>query len=249
LTRERYDHGGMRRARKEAISKASKETSWGLVLGTLGRQGSKRVLDTLVEAAKSRGKRVSVVLISELSPAKLAALTGGGGSERGGSSPTSPPPPPPPPRAWAQVACPRLSIDWGEGFGGMPVLTSYEAMIALGCEKGWWASSRENEERGGTKRSGGGGDCCGGGGGCGESGERASSSPSPSIDLEGDPERGHYPMDYYSSSGGAWAGTYHRANSTRSRRSHSSSSAAAARATSSSSAAAVPAAPVAPAVS
>jgi diphthamide synthase subunit DPH2 len=32
--------------------------------------------------------------------------------------------------AWVQVACPRLSIDWGEGFG-KPTLTPYEAMIAL----------------------------------------------------------------------------------------------------------------------
>ena len=30
-----------------------------------------------------------------------------------------------------QVACPRLSIDWGEAFT-MPTLTPYEALIALG---------------------------------------------------------------------------------------------------------------------
>ena len=33
--------------------------------------------------------------------------------------------------AWIQIACPRLSIDWGEGFQ-KPTLTPYEALIALG---------------------------------------------------------------------------------------------------------------------
>lgn len=35
------------------------------------------------------------------------------------------------PQAWVQVACPRLSIDWGEGFA-LPTLTPFEALIALG---------------------------------------------------------------------------------------------------------------------
>ena len=32
---------------------------------------------------------------------------------------------------WVQIACPRLSIDWGEGFA-KPTLTPYEALVALG---------------------------------------------------------------------------------------------------------------------
>lgn len=31
-----------------------------------------------------------------------------------------------------QVACPRLSIDWGQAFEKAPLLTSYEAEVALG---------------------------------------------------------------------------------------------------------------------
>ena len=31
---------------------------------------------------------------------------------------------------WVQVACPRLSIDWGEYFD-RPLLTPYEAMVSL----------------------------------------------------------------------------------------------------------------------
>jgi 2-(3-amino-3-carboxypropyl)histidine synthase len=33
--------------------------------------------------------------------------------------------------AWVQVACPRLSIDWGESFA-KPLLTPYEALVCLG---------------------------------------------------------------------------------------------------------------------
>ena len=32
--------------------------------------------------------------------------------------------------AWVQVACPRLSIDWGSAFD-KPLLTPYEASVAL----------------------------------------------------------------------------------------------------------------------
>ena len=34
--------------------------------------------------------------------------------------------------AWVQVACPRLSIDWGQAFENAPLLSSYEAEVALG---------------------------------------------------------------------------------------------------------------------
>jgi Putative diphthamide synthesis protein len=37
--------------------------------------------------------------------------------------------------AWIQIACPRLSIDWGGAFGGVPVLNPYEALVALGVSE------------------------------------------------------------------------------------------------------------------
>ncbi len=40
--------------------------------------------------------------------------------------------------AWVQVACPRLSIDWGGEFD-RPTLNPYEAHVALGALPGWWA--------------------------------------------------------------------------------------------------------------
>lgn len=220
LTLEKFDHGGMRRARKDAIAKASKEDSWGIVLGTLGRQGSREVLSRLVSAAKGAGKSVSVVLISELSPAKLAALTNKNsknlvdrkkGDENGDENGESEAFNFSPPGAWAQVACPRLSIDWGEGFGGLPVLTPYEAMVSLGAEKGWWVKKEKKEKKNVSSSCCGGGEGGGGGGGGCGGGEKGSKSGNV-IDLEGSPDSGHYPMDYYSSAGGSWAGTYHRAS-------------------------------------
>lgn len=35
-----------------------------------------------------------------------------------------------------QIACPRLSIDWGYAFP-RPLLTPYEALIALGVRESW----------------------------------------------------------------------------------------------------------------
>jgi 2-(3-amino-3-carboxypropyl)histidine synthase len=116
------------------------------------------------------GCTVTTVLLSELSPAKLAAIEGV--------------------EAWVQVACPRLSIDWGEGFT-KPTLTPFEAMIALGLVPGWW----EEEEtaaagaRDSSSSSSGGGTCCAAGG-C----ERV----------------GQYPMDYYARGGGDWNSSYHK---------------------------------------
>jgi 2-(3-amino-3-carboxypropyl)histidine synthase len=40
--------------------------------------------------------------------------------------------------AWVQVACPRLSIDWGYAFP-RPLLTPYEALIVLGVRSDWKA--------------------------------------------------------------------------------------------------------------
>merc|ERR1712048_623699 len=36
-------------------------------------------------------------------------------------------------KAWVQVACPRLSMDWGDAFS-TPLLTPYEAHVAFGVQ-------------------------------------------------------------------------------------------------------------------
>eukprot|EP00879_Flechtneria_rotunda_P022580 GHRR01023843.1.p1 GENE.GHRR01023843.1~~GHRR01023843.1.p1 ORF type:complete len:409 (+),score=119.22 GHRR01023843.1:233-1459(+) len=117
LTIETYDQEGMRVARRKAIQAAAAAKHWGVVLGTLGRQGNPRTMQLLQQHLQDRGAAVTTVLLSEVTPLKLAAI---GHID-----------------AWVQVACPRLSIDWGEGFN-KPTLTPYEAMIALGLVPGWW---------------------------------------------------------------------------------------------------------------
>ena len=121
LQRELYDHPVMRRLRRAAIDEAqatlnlgAERTSWGLILGTLGRQGSTRVLDYLCESVKARNENVSAVpiLLSELSPQKIK-LFGDHIS------------------VFVQTSCPRLSIDWGSAFP-KPLLSPYEAAAALG---------------------------------------------------------------------------------------------------------------------
>ncbi|CAL4087954.1 unnamed protein product, partial [Meganyctiphanes norvegica] len=110
LSREYYDQPLMKKIRRAAIDKASEAKVWGLILGTLGRQGSTKVLDNIECQLKAANKDFVVVLLSEIFPAKLAAM-----SEVG---------------AWIQIACPRLSIDWGASFPA-PLLTTYEATVAL----------------------------------------------------------------------------------------------------------------------
>ena len=55
-----------------------------------------------------------IVLLSEIFPAKLAQMTDID--------------------AWIQIACPRLSIDWGYAFDA-PLLSPYEATVVLGVRE------------------------------------------------------------------------------------------------------------------
>ncbi|XP_075760581.1 2-(3-amino-3-carboxypropyl)histidine synthase subunit 1 isoform X1 [Pelodiscus sinensis] len=110
LSREHYAHERMQRARQEAIRTAARARTWGLILGTLGRQGSPSVLQHLEVRLQGLGLPFVRVLLSEIFPSKLQLF--------------------PDVDAWVQVACPRLSIDWGGAFS-KPLLTPYEAAVAL----------------------------------------------------------------------------------------------------------------------
>ena len=110
MSSEVYDHATMRRDRADAVRRAKHATTFGLILGTLGRQGSPRVLHTLEALLARAGKQYAIVLLSEIFPAKLNAFTDID--------------------AWIQIACPRLSIDWGYAFD-RPLLSPYEATLAL----------------------------------------------------------------------------------------------------------------------
>ncbi|XP_030916476.1 2-(3-amino-3-carboxypropyl)histidine synthase subunit 1 [Geospiza fortis] len=110
FSQEHYSHERMHRARQDAILAASTARSWGLILGTLGRQGSPSILQHLESRLRALGRPYVRVLLSEIFPSKLKLF--------------------PEVDVWVQVACPRLSIDWGEAFS-KPLLTPYEAAVAL----------------------------------------------------------------------------------------------------------------------
>ncbi|TRY70810.1 hypothetical protein TCAL_01232, partial [Tigriopus californicus] len=110
FSQEFYDHKLMKQNRKSMIDKAQEANVWGIILGTLGRQGNPKILDHLEQKIKESGRKVVTLLLSEIFPQKLALMTDVD--------------------AWIQIACPRLSIDWGMSFG-KPLLTPYEASVAL----------------------------------------------------------------------------------------------------------------------
>ena len=114
FSREYYDHDLMQATRKKAISLASEAKRFGIILGTLGRQGSTKIMEQLKTRIVNAGKEYVIVLLSEIFPDKLRLFEGVD--------------------AWVQIACPRLSIDWGIAFS-KPLLTPYELAVALGCSK------------------------------------------------------------------------------------------------------------------
>ena len=52
FSQEKYDHESMLRNRKSAIDIAAKAGTFGLILGSLGRQGSTKVLQVRSPASK-----------------------------------------------------------------------------------------------------------------------------------------------------------------------------------------------------
>jgi 2-(3-amino-3-carboxypropyl)histidine synthase len=230
LTRERYDHRGMRAARRKAVEAArAPGARWGVVLGTLGRQGNPRLMRLLQEELVRAGGEeeeatraevgsvqpnrrpvlAATVLLSEVTPQKLAMI---GHVD-----------------VWVQVACPRLSIDWGEGFQ-KPTLTPYEALVALGrAPATWWddgggggveeedEEEEEEEEEEDLEEEG------------AAAAAAVAAAAVGSVSLQPSARReerrrrrreqqqqqaarplGHYPMDYYAADGGEWSSTYHR---------------------------------------
>lgn len=114
FTQEHYDHAAMRKNRFEAIQRAKSAKTFGLILGTLGRQGSTKVLEYLKKRLQHHNKSSVIILMSEIFPAKLQLFSQVD--------------------AFVQVACPRLSIDWGTAFE-KPLLTPYELSVVLGDAK------------------------------------------------------------------------------------------------------------------
>lgn len=116
LTREYYEHAEMHTLRRTAIATAKTARKWGLILGSLGRQGNPHTMAKIEHQLALRDIPHIRLLLSEIFPGKLALMDDV--------------------ECWVQVACPRLSIDWGYAFP-RPLLTPYEALIVLGQQTDW----------------------------------------------------------------------------------------------------------------
>ena len=116
LTRETYDHTEMQDLRRHAIRQAKSAKKWGVILGSLGRQGNPHTMTMIENILNERDIPFINILLSEIFPGKLAMM--------------------PDIDCWVQIACPRLSIDWGYAFP-KPLLTPYEALIALETQEPW----------------------------------------------------------------------------------------------------------------
>lgn len=120
LTRETYEHDEMYDLRRSAIQTARKAKRWGLILGSLGRQGNPHTMTMIEKSLDERGISYINILLSEIFPGKLALMNDI--------------------ECWVQIACPRLSIDWGYAFQ-RPLLTPYEALVALEITPDWKTSN------------------------------------------------------------------------------------------------------------
>uniref|UniRef100_A0A8B9QAI1 2-(3-amino-3-carboxypropyl)histidine synthase subunit 1 n=1 Tax=Apteryx owenii TaxID=8824 RepID=A0A8B9QAI1_APTOW len=173
FSQEHYAHERMHRARQEAIRTAAGARTWGLILGTLGRQGSPGILQHLESRLRALGRPYVRVLLSEIFPSKLQLF--------------------PDVDAWVQVACPRLSIDWGEAFS-KPLLTPYEVRSPRG-RRGSAAGLRAEPRRRGMPQAAG--------------SPRGASPPRPApqaaVALQDIEWQRTYPMDFYASQSlGPW---------------------------------------------
>lgn len=129
----------MKRLRYDAIQYASQHaTMFGIILGTLGRQGNPAIVQRIQTIIRQHAKQYKsfVVLLSEITPQKLHLLSQS--YCRSSSKDTL---------CWVQVACPRLSVDWGHSMSlndrPMVVLNPYELYVALE-ETDWCCGNNNN---------------------------------------------------------------------------------------------------------
>lgn len=110
FTLEVYEVDKMHEIRKAEVEKAKSARMFGIILGTLGRQGSTTILNELENLMVKHNREYFVIFLSEINPQKLLKFEDVD--------------------AWIQIACPRLSIDWGHHCQ-KPLLNTYEAFTCL----------------------------------------------------------------------------------------------------------------------
>ncbi|GMF65622.1 unnamed protein product [Phytophthora lilii] len=131
LTIEKYDLPQMMEIRRAAIDQAKGAKKFGVVLGTLGHQGNPLILDHVKKLLEQSGKEYFVLLLSELFPDKVTVTSCGlfaGFSTNLFLSLFDQLARFKDVDAWIQIACPRLSIDWGYAFPKVRNKLQYESL-------------------------------------------------------------------------------------------------------------------------
>ena len=132
--RKRQIEKSLKAIQKQEEPQQANSLNYGLILSTLGRQGSPKIMENLMEQLTELNKNYFLVFMSEIFPDKLKLFQDQIDTWASYQShlifvksfifisflll-----------KRWVQVACPRLSIDWGEFFE-RPLLTPYEAMVS-----------------------------------------------------------------------------------------------------------------------
>lgn len=105
LSREFYDFDKMKTGRMEQIRKAYAGKTFGVILGSLGRQGNKQIFSNVQQKLVKMGYKVYRIVLDEINERLLDNFDFVD--------------------AFVQVSCPRLSIDWGVCYR-KPLLSPFE---------------------------------------------------------------------------------------------------------------------------
>ena len=114
FTIEEYDNKSMKAIRFDQIEKFKKAKYFGIIFGTLGRQGNPSILKRLCALLDKFDKKYVIIMLNEITQNKIINYNKC--------------------ECFIQIACPRLSIDWSDQFS-KPMLTPYEIFLALELEK------------------------------------------------------------------------------------------------------------------
>ena len=111
LTLEKYEVELMKSIRLQMIGSCRSAKTIGIIFGILGRQGNPDILNNITRILNNKNIKYTIILLSEITDQKLMQY-----SEC---------------ECFVQIACPRISIDWGSYFT-KPVITPYEAFVVWG---------------------------------------------------------------------------------------------------------------------
>lgn len=111
MVEEKHDYRKFLAIRNEKKELAAKAKTFSIIFGTLGRQGSLKILENVRRSLRERRKKFIVVFVSEIDEQLVGRL--GTVSD-----------------CIVEIACPRLCTDWGQAFE-VPMITPFEYFASV----------------------------------------------------------------------------------------------------------------------